>query len=275
MKRLLAAIAVIGVAGVFAACGGASGSAEEGEVGAVHLALIGGGEVDIDGNLAIIAIQSVFGDESYLIECQRKDHLSDGYYGSPFCDELQVLPPGVYEVIVQSPDPNCRTEKDHYKVLVEPNETTEIEISLVCGIDNGAVDTIVKETYRPVIEDVNFSFGEEVGNKFICNDVDPEVVPPPEYVRLIEVELSDEDTSCGNLKVTFASEPAGLIFSTPQPVIPVFESATGKCIASFKISASGVVPGVYDLTITVTDDPEPDPYTTELTIPIHVLDCYQ
>ncbi len=71
--------------------------------GGVHLAL--NGSIGVSGSLATIAIQNLFDPtQNFLVQCNEKDHTLNG---EPFCDELTVLPPGIYEVIVQSPDPAC------------------------------------------------------------------------------------------------------------------------------------------------------------------------
>ncbi|WP_373048398.1 hypothetical protein [Vulgatibacter sp.] len=226
------------------------------EAGNVHLALDG----YLDGNLAVIAIQNVFDrDESYLIDCKKKDHKLNG---STFCDELVVLPPGVYEVRVQSPDPDCESEKDHYKALVEPKKTTEIKVKLVCGEDNGALDTIVKEDHRPTIKDIKFWFEYtyEPANKFICKD-DTNVV--------IAAVLSDEDTRCEDLEVEWQSRNPYLSIGHFMPPYKV----EGKCIATATVDAYYSYVGDYWLTIHVRDDGAYDQHTSKLSIPIHIIDC--
>jgi len=227
-------------------------------MGSVQLAVNG----TLEGDVAVIAFRNVFNEEqAFLQECARKPHTLGG---QQFCDELFVLPPGVYEVVVQSPDPDCSPEQDHYKVLVEPEKTVEIAITLVCGHDTGGLDTVVLEDHRPVIEDVNFEFeGGETANKYVCDEYEPVV---------IEAVLSDADTACTDLQVVWtSSNPTYLVLLSP--VAPHLDPATLQCVASITVDPLSSVPGDYEVELRVVDDGPDDPYTTSLTFPVHVIDC--
>lgn len=137
--------------------------ARDGAAGEIHVALEGAG-----GTMAMIVLRNVFNPaEVRLVECEQKDHTLNG---STFCDELIVLPPGVYEVRVQSREKGCTTARDHYKVVVQPRQTVELEIELHCGGASGGLDVIVRSSHRPVVEhiDFNFSGSGERANKFVC-----------------------------------------------------------------------------------------------------------
>lgn len=266
MKNVLLAL-LLTTAALSSACGSSAsvgdGTGAEGPSGSVHVALNGAGD------LAVIAIQNVFdSDQNLLVECTEKPHTLDG---QAFCDELVVLPPGVYEIVVQSPDPSCRSEQDHYKVVVSPNQTTEIQINLVCGEDNGAVDTIVTEDHLPTVVDIGFDFANgERANKFMCADGGPVT---------ITVSLDDEDTACGDLLVdwTAVADVQGdtLVFVPGSEVQPHVDPVTMECVASIAVDPAGSNPGDYRVTVEVFDDGLEDPRTATFNFPVHILeDCF-
>lgn len=206
----------------------------------------------------MIAVQDVFDPtQNFLIECEEKDHTLDG---QTFCDELLVLPPGVYEIVVQSMDPSCHTEQDHYKVIVEPNQTTEIEVTMICGDQNGGLDVIVTEWNQPRIDDIDFFFVEGgVANKFICID--------DEDVR-IAITVSDADTPCDELTVNWTA-----VNSLDQDVTATLLSEplheAGTCVFSIRVDSSQPA-GDYEVTVSVSDGTTP---TTTLTFPLHLIEC--
>ena len=172
-----------------------------------------------------------------------------------------MLPPGTYQIVVQSPDESCSAEQDHYKVIVRPGLTTEIEVKLLCGLDNGALDTIVVASYRPVIEDIDFWFGcHDRANKFVCAD-GPNVT--------VSAVVSDVDTPCSSLRAKWiASSPDLVLQNQVQP-----HRVNGQCVAKVTIDSSSSCVGDYQLTLKVSDDGYADRTKTSLTLPIHVVRC--
>lgn len=261
----------------FAALSGCgTNSATPDAQGSVHVSLQGMQIVDSSnsGSMASIVVKNIF-DESlqYLVQCTEKDHTNDG---KAFCDELIVVPPGTYEIIVQPGDANCETEYKWYKAIVNEGETTEIAITVVCGETIGGLDVIVEKEYKPSVADISFNFeGNGIANKFICND-SPDDTEPKDVV--ITIAVSDEDTSCAALAAEWESTPDGL--QSPGPVeftgdaTGTVNPESGECEfkAVVDAAASTVLPddGYYTVTFTVTDGT----HETVMEFPVHVVDCY-
>ncbi len=231
--------------------------------GGVHLAL--SGSIGVSGSLATIAIQNLFdSSQNFLVRCNEKDHTLNG---EPFCDELTVLPPGIYEVIVQSPDPSCHPEKPWYKVIVRPNETVELPVKLVCGEANGGLDVIVKEVEPPVVRDIDFKFPHDgPANKFICSN-DPNC--DHRFVD-VKVTVTDSDTPCSEIDGHFTSDPN----NPNHPLIVHEERKTitydghEKCL--FIATLDSQAPqGDYEVTLELNDGH----FCVPFTFPIHVLTC--
>lgn len=253
-------IASLALVGAGAGCGGeASGEtgSDPGPSGTVRLNLSGG--MEAGSTLARIAIRDVFDpDKNWLIDCAEKDHQLKG---KSFCDELIVLPPGIYEVVVQSVDSDCESEKDHYKVEVKKNETTEIEVKLVCGEDNGALDTIVKEYEAPVIEKIWFEFAKGgQANKFICAGKEDVIV---------KIAVTDSDTHCKDLEGTWSARTDHTDVTSGLLSYPQRKYEYGKCIFSVRVN-SDVPLGDYEVRFDVEDR---DGYSTYLEFPLHLIKC--
>jgi len=225
------------------------------EVGNLHLACRGAAR----GELAVIAIRDLFdAQHSFLVDCARKAHRVEG---QEFCDELMVLPPGTYEVVVQSPDEDCVAERERYQAIVRPNQTTEMVVQLVCGADNGALDVVVVASHRPVIEEIDFWFGcHKPANKFVCargRDV------------TVRARLSDADTPCSQLCAKWLAGGSGLVLETAvQP-----RQVEGECVAEVTIDAARSPIGAHPLTLKVADGGCRDTTTTSLSFPVHVIEC--
>ncbi|WP_373048399.1 hypothetical protein [Vulgatibacter sp.] len=259
MHKRTGVSALVAVAALLSACSGTSSSSAEafssgGDAGELHFAMKGEG-VD-----STIVIRNVFEpDDFYLIECMEKDHLLDG---QAFCDELVVLPPGVYEVKVQSQDPNCRSEKDHYKILVEPRKTVELDVKLFCSDDGGGLDVIVTSWNQPSFDSVQFETeGGAYTNKNICQY---------EEDVWVTINVKDSDTDCDDLSVNWSvtdgAAAASLILQeTTGPHAP-----DGSVCHFSALLDSSVVLGTYRVTFTVSDDETP---TNFLKFPVYIIDC--
>ena len=258
--------------GLMFGCGGGAGpgagsgepEAATGETGGMHLAL--NGSIGVSGSLATIAIQNLFDpSQNFLIQCNEKDHTLNG---EPFCDELTVLPPGVYEVIVQSPDPNCHPEQPWYKVIVRRNETVELHVNLVCGDANGGLDVIVTETEPPVVRDIDFRFAhtDDQANKFVCRN-DPN--PLHRYV-LATVTVTDSDTPCSEISGTWSSDPNNPLHPLIVGSSVQTHTVDGQEQCLFTAILDSQAPeGDYTLTLTLNDGD----FTVPFSFPIHVVTC--
>lgn len=265
MMRAIWAAATIAASGLLFACGSTtSGGGGEETTGSLRMQL--DGNIASSSEMATIVIRNVFDtNQVFLIECHQKDHTLDG---EPFCDELLVLPPGVYEVLVQSGDPNCVSEQQWYKVIVQPNETVELEVSLVCGGANGGLDVIVTEEEVPVITDIDFTFAgtQTPANKFVCQN-DGDVV--------VTVTVFDSDTACADLTGTwYLKGPGDADYGTDLSDLILAGSETkvagpnGTCLFSVTVDASAAL-GDYSLRLDVTDGE----HTGSFSFPIHIVDC--
>ncbi len=224
-----------------------SKSSQSGPTGSMSVKVSGPAGQTLTGT---IAAQDVF-DPTHMIvaDCMEKDYPLPG--DGAFCDNLLVLPPGLYEVVVQPDDPNCRTEQAWYKVPVQPGQTSEISIVIVCGAQTGGLDVIVTESYGPVITDIEFQFlNGNAANKYIC-----------QYSPLVEaiVTVVDPDTACNLLTGAWSATPAGILAGTSQVGCQFF--------AVFNTSAPL---GVYNVTFTVTDN---QGHQASLTFPVHIITC--
>lgn len=254
---MLAALAVLG-----AGCGmtSSSSSAEggpggSGNVGKVHVYLSGEGSVD-----TTIVIQDVFdSSRNFLVECEEKPETLDG---QTFCDELLVLPPGVYQLVVQTQDPSCRTEQDHYKVVVTENQTVELQINVICYADNGGLDVIVGTWNQPALTGITFTFETSLtqANKFVCQF--------GENVW-VQMAVTDEDTPCTDLDVTWSIKNSGGGNANALILEQKTASDGNTCFFSVLLDASAALDD-YDVTFTVDDGNTP---ANSFTFPIHLIDC--
>ena len=262
MKTAVAVLSVAFIA-LLGACGGPSGVGAESEGPAVVSGPTGRIQLNLDGvtPLVTIAIRNVFDhSQTFLVDCNTKDHTLDGH---AFCDELTALAPGVYEIIVQSQDPDCHSEQDHYKVIVRENETVEVPITLVCGSANGGLDVIVTEEHRPTITGLSFPGA----NKFICQECAGENGDVD-----VPIQVVDTDTACIDLATTWSAASSGGTDVTASllsgfQLLP--QDPGGPCVFQATIDA-GAPLGDDSLTFTVSDEHIP---ASAVTFPIHIIDC--
>ena len=258
MKNALYRAVIIAVLGVTVACGNGTSPTNQPEsaTSGVRVQLNGG---TVGGVMATIVIQNVFDtSQSWLVNCTAKDHLLNG---QTFCDEMTILPPGVYEIIVQTQN-DCTMTQDHYKVVVQPNVTTEITVNLVCGTETGGLDTIVTESWRPLITDIDFHFlgAEGPANKFVCQGGLP--------VR-VTLTASDKDTACASLTGSWSKDGVTIdptVLPLPAPIL-AFEAPVG-CAFTEVIDPTAAV-GDYNLDFTVSDGTS----SSTLAYPIHIINC--
>lgn len=249
--RKLGGMAVIAASCLLAACGSRSGSGAP--EGALQLNLNGNGTTP----MAEIVVRNVF-DTGFvhLVQCIEKDHTLEG---QTFCDELMILPPGVYELIVQSHN-GCYTEFDHYKVVVKPGETVEVTINMICGDANGGLDVIVLENWKPIFTDITFEFPDgDKANKYIC--IDGEDVT-------VTIAVEDPDTACEDLTPTWYVNGS----ATLLPLITATASSEvdGVCYFSATIdSSASATPASYNVTLKVADNG----FVSSFTFPIHLIEC--
>jgi hypothetical protein len=266
MKRW---VAVVAVAMMLGACGPTKDPGSEGlgdNEGAVRLNLNGNNTVG--DTMAYVVIRNVFDhSQNYLVECGEKAYQLEG---STFCDELLILPPGVYEIIVQSLDPNCRTEQDHYKVVVKAGSTVELEINLICGGANGGLDLlVVKSKKPPVFEDIDFKIGDQMANKFICQYGDDVT---------ISVTVTDEDTDCDDLTFKWYADGV-LVAGAPYPV-PIASAGTtnhdgNTCRFEIVVDSGAPLSDLgpprvpYELKLKVSDGES----SASFSFPVYIIDC--
>lgn len=219
-----------------------------------------GGIADPSGALATLVVRNVFDPAQVrLVECLAKNHALDG---QSFCDELITVAPGVYEILVQSVVRECRSERDHYKVLVEKNRTVEVPITLVCRSHSGGLDVVVTTRSLPSIQGLSFTF--DLGgraNKYMCFCGDD--------VRA-EVQVSDADSPCGALEVRWSAvDESGLDATAQLLSAPASSETGGTCRYSILVDANAD-PGSYLVTFAASDGRPP---ASALTFPIHLITC--
>jgi hypothetical protein len=246
------------------ACASVQGDGAAGQDGMGQLKVRLGGA----SSLTTIVVRNVFDHSKvYLVDCAQKDHLLNG---ASFCDELLILPPGAYELIVQSQDPSCRSEQDHYKVLVKERQTVEVQLTLICGGNTGGLDVLVTTRHRPQLTGIVFTFDEtgQRANKFICQECTGE-----NGDVWVEVQVTDSDTACHLLTPTWsATDAAGLEVTSALIVATVAEAGpagTGLCLFRARLDAGRPL-GSYLVTFAVSDGSPP---STAITFPVHIIDC--
>lgn len=234
VERTARAIACAVVIANAVGCG-ASGSSTE-----TQREKPGGLRVALDGSISTsstIAVRDVFDPQkAWLVQCAQKDHTLEG---QAFCDELLVLPPGVYDVVVQGRD-GCRSAQDEYQVVVNPGETSEITVTMICADPSGALDTIVTSAWRPSVTNIDFAFENsgESSNKFVCRCA-------TDFTR-VTVDVTDQDTVCADLVGAFTLFDSQGELVNPTNLI----SATGR---NPDLTLIAEVPGGYD--VLNADDP--------------------
>jgi len=257
MNRTSNRLALAAAALSWLACGGPSVDGDAGlpaNLGSVHLRL-GAPSVDVT-----LVVRNVFDHaQAYLVDCVEKDHLLDG---QRFCDELLVVPAGIYEIIVESEDDQCQSARDRYQVQVAEGGTAEVEISLVCYVGNGALDVVVVTEYTPSIRELSFSF-EPSGapaTKYVCGGGDD--------VR-VEVQVTDSDTLCSGLAFGFSAVDA-LGADVTSTLLSDLRSVPGDpCRFSALIDASAPLQ-TYSLTFMVSDGVSP---AQAVTFAVHLISC--
>lgn len=228
VRMIVAALALGGVVGLVVNCGSSAnpGRNDSPAAGRLRVAL------DSSVPMATIVVRNVFDPQQVaVVDCAKKDHLLDG---GQFCDELLVLPPGVYEVVVQSHE-GCQSEQDHYKVVVTAGTTTELTVNMICGVQNGALDTVVTSTEFPTVTGLDFTFANtgEPANKFVCQCA-------LDFTQ-VTATVFDSDNACDQLTGTFTATNSQGQRVNPLSIFP----AAGGTLPDMLLSAD--VPGGYDL----------------------------
>ena len=211
--------------------------------------------------LAQIAIRNVFDpSQTYLVDCAAKNHTLPN--GDRFCDELTLLPPGIYDIVVQSLDPNCRSELAQYKISVEAGQTIEVPVTLVCGPTSGGTDVVVTEVNQPGILGVTFQ--NDTNN--LC-----QACPGGNADIDVQVAVFDADTACSALVPQWSATGTGgdvtsSLLSNLQllPQLP-----GGPCVFQATVAGDAAL-GDYDIRFSVADGVTP---TSSVLFPLHLIDC--
>ncbi len=250
-------LVAVALALLSSACGyspSESGAEPEQALGSVRLRL-GATPVDVT-----LVVRNVF-DHSQVrvVGCPKKDHLLDGH---EFCDELLVLPAGVYEVVVQSQDDQCESDQSHYKAVVEEGRTVEIEVGLVCFLGNGGLDVVVVTEYSPRITGISFrtAASDEPATKYVCGGSDD--------VR-VEVEVTDSDTPCSELAWSFSAKDELEVDVTSSLLSGLMSVPGDPCRFSAVIDAGAPLQD-YRLTFMVSDA---DSAPNAVTFLVHLIPC--